>query len=116
VATVELFEAIQPVRKIIMSARTIRPTGNHVLVKPIPVATKTESGLLELPVAYQQPSGQGWVVAVGPGRYDKKGNLIPTDLKPGDKIIYSWLSSVELDHTEDSLVMLDKSQVLGVCQ
>ena len=98
-----------------MSARTIRPTGNKILVKPLPVATHTEGGI-ELPVAYQQPSGQGIVLAVGPGKHDRKGNLIPTDVKTGDKVIYSWINGVELEGETGNLVLLDKNSILGIAQ
>jgi co-chaperonin GroES (HSP10) len=86
-----------------MSARKLRPTGNKVLVRPVPVATHSESGLIELPVAYHQPSGQGIVLAVGP---------LATDLSPGDKVLYSWIDAKELE--DDRVVILDQKSIIGI--
>ena len=81
----------------------IRPTGNKVLVRPLPPATHTAGGI-ELPLAYMQPSGQGLVLAAGPGTYDRKGNFIPTELQPGDRVMFSWINGVEINEQGDKIL------------
>jgi co-chaperonin GroES (HSP10) len=65
----------------------IKLLRDNVLVK---VFTDEASTALVLP-QHLEPYGDGGdyfgeVVAVGPGRRDKKDRLVPVDLKPGQKI------------------------------
>lgn len=65
-----------------------RPYGDRVLVKPGKPEEVTSFGLIIPDTAKEKPE-QGTVVAVGPGRRDDKGALMPLLVKPGDKIMFS---------------------------
>ena len=61
----------------------IRPLQDRVLVKP---SIRQLSEILI--VNNREPFNMGTVVAVGPGKRDKRGNIKPLDAKPGDSIRY----------------------------
>lgn len=89
-----------------MSARTLRPTGKKILVKPLAVASKTEGGLL-LAENWQTPSGQAVVVAIGL-------EIDEPDLKPGATVIFNWMSGVEVEHDGEKCKILRMDELLGV--
>ena len=61
----------------------IRPLQDRVLVKP---SIRQISEVLI--VKNREPFNMGTVVAVGPGKRDKRGNIKPLDAKVGDFIRY----------------------------
>lgn len=65
-----------------------RPYGDRVLVKPGKPEEMTSFGLI-IPESAKEKPEQGTVIAVGPGRRDEDGNLMPLLVKPGDKIMFS---------------------------
>lgn len=89
-----------------MSARKLRPTGKRVLIRPQEPAEQTAGGVL-LPVAYQQPATQGWVVAIG-GRVEQ--------LKPGMLVAYSWINGIEVEHEGKRLRLLPEDGVQAILE
>lgn len=87
-----------------MSARKLRPVGKRLLVDPLPAADKTECGIL-IPGHYLQPSGRATVVSVG--------NKVE-DIRPGDRVIYSWINGVDVQHEDRTLRLLRVEEILGV--
>ena len=63
----------------------LKPLDDRIVVKPNEAETQTASGLVIPDTAKEKPQ-QGSVLAVGPGkRSDTTGELIPLDIKVGDK-------------------------------
>jgi co-chaperonin GroES (HSP10) len=89
-----------------MSARKLRPTGNRVLVEAVPPPEVTKGGIM-LSTAYQQPSTQGTVIAVG-------GAV--QDLKPGMLVAYSWIQSIEVEHEGRNLRLLPELAVQAILE
>ncbi len=100
----------------------IRPLNDWVVIKPVDSGERTASGIIIPEVAKQKPQ-IGVVVAVGPGRYkeekgkgkekEKKKIFVPTEVKPGDKVMYEkyMVSEFELDGQE--VTMIREENILG---
>ena len=58
-----------------------KPKQDFILVQPI---ERTASSIIEV-VLHEKPN-LGTVIAVGPGKIDKRGRLHPLDVKPGDTV------------------------------
>ena len=58
-----------------------RPTQDYILVRPL---ERQHSEALA--VITNEKHCRGTVIAVGPGKRDKRGHLKPLDTKPGDTI------------------------------
>ncbi|MEK7068251.1 MAG: co-chaperone GroES [Patescibacteria group bacterium] len=65
-----------------------RPYGDRVLVRPGKPEEMTSFGLI-IPESAKEKPEQGTVVAVGAGRRDERGTLMPLMVKPGDRIMFS---------------------------
>lgn len=67
---------------------SLRPTGNRVLLEPVPVPAITKGGI-HMPDTWQQPSGTAFVLAVG---------AKCEHVKPGDVVYYSWINAQDIGH------------------
>jgi chaperonin GroES len=91
----------------------IRPLHDRILVKRLEEETKTSGGLF-IPDSAKEKPIQAKVIAVGAGKQDKNGKLIPLDVKAGDKILFSKYSGSEIKvDGEDHLIMREED-VLAV--
>lgn len=67
----------------------IRPIKNYLLVLPSPEKRETASGLIIPDTATSQERSQyGKVVAVGPGKHNDRGELMPMSVRVGDTIVF----------------------------
>jgi len=67
----------------------IRPLTDHILIIPTAREEATKTGILLPETVDKEKSGEGTVVAVGPGKRTPDGKIIPLDVKPGDKVLFS---------------------------
>lgn len=75
-----------------------------MLVEPLEPANKSAGGIM-LAENYLQPSNQGRVVAAGPAC---------VDVQAGDRVIYSWINTIEVEHEGKKLRLLHMDNLLGV--
>ncbi len=90
-----------------------RPLGDRVLVEPLPAETKTRAGLIIPDTASEKPT-RGTVVAVGPGRRDEDGRLLPMDVMAGDTVLYGKWSGTEVKISGKDYVILKETDIFGV--
>ncbi len=64
----------------------LKPLGDRVIIKADEAEETTASGLYLAHDAKEKPQS-GTVLAVGDGKHDKDGNLVPVPVKVGDKVI-----------------------------
>ena len=91
----------------------IRPLHDRIVVKRIEENETTSSGII-IPDSAKEKPQQGEVIAVGNGKRDDEGTLIPLDVKAGDRILFGKYSGSEtkLDGTE--YLIMREDDVLGV--
>lgn len=65
----------------------ITPLSDRVLLRPVEADKITASGIILPDSANKERPSLYEVIAVGPGRTDKNGNEIKTDLKKWDRVI-----------------------------
>ncbi len=92
----------------------IRPLADRVIVKPSEaVESKTAGGIIIPDTAKEKPQ-EGEVVAVGPGRTDDNGKVIPMNVKAGDKVLYSKYGGTEIKYQGDNYLIMSESDILAV--
>ena len=90
-----------------------RPLHDRVVVRRIDAEEKTAGGIIIPDTAKEKPQ-QGEVLAVGPGRRDETGKLVPPDVKAGDQILFGKGSEVKIDGEE--LLIMKESDVMGIVE
>jgi len=92
----------------------IKPLGDRVIVKPSEdVESKTSGGIIIPDTAKEKPQ-EGKIAAVGPGRADDNGKIIPMNLKVGDKVLYSKYGGTEIKYEGENYLIMSESDVLAV--
>jgi chaperonin GroES len=94
-------------------ALSLKPLADRLVVKPIEREEMTKGGIFLPDTAKEKPQ-EGEVLAVGPGRLNDKGTLIPMDVKVGDIVIYSKWGGTELKSEGEEYMILKESDVLAV--
>src|SRR3989338_11357995 len=96
---------------------TIVPIADRVLVKrEEKEVTKSAGGIIIPDTAQKEKSKIGTVVAVGPGRTNDEGQLIPNSIKPGSKIIFNagWDNEVDMGEKDEEYFLVKESDILAV--
>ena len=91
----------------------VAPLADRVVVKPLEEAEQMRGGLYIPDTAKEKPQ-QGEIVAVGPGRFDDKGNRLAVEVKVGDKVLYGKYSGTEVTVEGEQYLILRESDVLAV--
>ncbi len=65
----------------------LRPLHDRVIIKRLDNETKTASGIVIPETAAEKPD-QGEILAVGTGKKDESGKVIPLDVKVGDRVLF----------------------------
>ena len=92
---------------------SLHPLDDRIVVRPSEAEEKTASGLVIPDTAKEKPQ-QGEVLAVGPGRRaENTGELIPLDVKVGDKVVYSKYGGTEITVEGEDLLILTARDVLA---
>ena len=79
----------------------IKPLADHILIEPVKGEEKTKSGIL-LPETSEKQPEQGKVLAVGPGKKNKKGEYISLEVKVGNIVLFSKYgpNEIKIDNKE----------------
>lgn len=91
----------------------IKPLGDKVVIKPLKVEEKTQSGIV-LPGSAQEKPHQGEVIAVGSGVLNDKGERVALEVKPGDKVVYGKFGGTEVKLDEEEVVIIAEKDILVV--
>ncbi len=91
----------------------LKPLGDRVVVESIEQAPTSAGGVILPDTAKEKPQ-EGVIIAVGPGRKTDKGELIPMELKAGDKVIYSKYSGSEIKLDGKEYLIVSEKDVLAI--
>jgi chaperonin GroES len=93
----------------------LKPLADRVVVEPVEKEERTASGII-LPETAKEKPQEGTVVAVGPGRRDDDGKLIPMDVKQGDTVLFAKYAGTEVKIEEKKMLILKESDILAIVE
>lgn len=93
----------------------IKPLADRVVVQLVEAEEKTKGGILLTPSAQEKPQ-VAKVIAVGPGARNDKGELIPMEVKVGDKVITSKYSGTEVKMDGSEYNIVKQSDILAIVE
>lgn len=93
-----------------------RPLGDRVLVRPEVQPEEELRGGIFIPKTAQEKPNNGTIVAVGPGKSQDKGAVIPLDVRVGDKILYGKYSGSELKFEGETFLIMHQEDVIGILE
>lgn len=94
----------------------IIPLGDKVLVKPLSgdEGKKTKSGIIIPETIDKEKPEQGKVVAVGQGRMNDEGKLLPMKVKIGDLVLFSKYGPDEVKIDGEEYFILSEGSILAI--
>ena len=92
-----------------------RPLHDRLLVQRLDGEEKSRGGIIIPDTAKEKPQ-QGRVLAVGPGRRDENGELVPLDVRSGDKVMFAKYAGTEIQIDAEDRVILREEDVLAIVE
>jgi chaperonin GroES len=93
----------------------IRPLQDRVIVKRIEEEEKTKGGIIIPDTAKEKPQ-EGKVVAVGKGKVNEDGKVVPLDVKVNDRILFGKYSGSEITIDGEEHLIMREEDILGVIE
>ena len=90
-----------------------RPLHDRVLVRRIEEDEKTAGGIIIPDTAKEKPS-QGEIVSVGSGARGDDNEIVPLEVKAGDKVLFGKWSGSEVKLDGEELLIMKESDILGI--
>ena len=92
-------------------AGNITPLHDRVLVRRLEEKESVKGGIIIPDTAKEKPQ-EGEVIAVGSGRREK-GELIPLDVKPGDRILFGKYSGSDIKIDDEEYLIMKEDEILA---
>ena len=93
----------------------IRPLHDRVIIKRMEEERMSAGGIVIPDSATEKPV-RGEVIAVGHGKRNDKGDLIPLDVKVGDKVLFGKYSGSEVKVGNEELLVMREEDIMGVVE
>ena len=93
----------------------VRPLQDRVIVRRMEEERKTASGIV-IPDAATEKPDQGEIIAVGNGKVDDNGKLIPMSVKKGDKVLFGKYAGQTFKMDGNEFMTMREDDIIGVVE
>ena len=93
----------------------IKPLGDRVVLEAEEREETTRSGIVLPDTAKEKPQ-EGRIVAAGPGRRLDSGELVPLEVKVGDKVLYAKYAGTEIKLDGKEYLIVREADILAVME
>jgi chaperonin GroES len=93
----------------------VRPLNDRVLIKRLEAKEMVRGGII-IPDSAKEKPMEGEVIAVGPGKMDETGKLMPMSVKAGDKVLVGKYAGTEIKIDEVEHIIVREDEVLGIVE
>ena len=93
----------------------IRPLQDRILVDRLEELATTKGGIIIPDTAKEKPA-EGTIVAVGKGKADNDGKLIPLELQIGDRVLFSKYGGTDVKLDGKDFLIMGQDDVLCVVE
>ena len=94
----------------------IKPISDHILIEPVKEEERTKAGIFLPDTASKEKSEEGTVIAVGPGKRNEKGEIIPISVKVGDKVLFAKYGPNEIKVDNKEYLIATESDILAIIE
>jgi chaperonin GroES len=92
-------------------ASKLIPLADKLVLRPIVQEEVLSSGIV-IPDRAKEKPNQGEIIAVGPGRRDDDGKLVPMDIAVGDRVLYAKYTGQEIKIENEEYIVLAERDLL----
>lgn len=91
----------------------IQPMRDLVLIRRSAPDAASSGGLI-IPELAQVEKYQGQVVAVGPGRRNRKGEPVPLGVAVGDRVLFNSYSGSDIDVNGETHIIMGQNDLIAI--
>jgi chaperonin GroES len=92
-------------------ASKLVPLADKLVLRPIVQEEVLSSGIVIPDTAKEKPN-QGEIIAVGPGRRDDDGKIVPMEVAVGDRVLYAKYTGQEIKIENEEYIVLAERDLL----
>jgi chaperonin GroES len=92
-------------------AVNLTPLHDRVIVRRIEEKETVRGGII-IPDSAKEKPMEGEIIAVGSGKREK-GELVPLDVKPGDRVLFGKYSGTEIKVEDEEYLILREEEILA---
>ena len=94
----------------------IQPCADNILLESVKGEEKTKSGILLPDSANKERPEQGKVIAVGPGKKNKQGVVVPVSIQVGQKVLFSKYGPNEIKVDGKEYLIAKEDDILAIIE
>lgn len=91
----------------------LQPLSNRVLAKRLEPEQTMKGGII-LPDSAKKKQETALIVAVGPGKSDKDGKIIPMPVKVGDTVLMDKYAGQEVTLNDEEYVIVRSDDIIAI--
>jgi len=91
----------------------IKPLSDHIFVEAFNEEKTTKGGIF-IPASSEEKPMIGKVVAVGSGKTNDDGKIIPLRVKTGDKVLFTKYTTSEVKVDEKEYLVIREDDILAI--
>ena len=93
----------------------LKPLNDRVVLKMAEAEETTESGIILSSASKEKPQ-VAEVIAVGPGEKNEKGELVPIEVKKGDKVVINKYAGTEIKLEGEEYIIVRAEDILAIVE
>ncbi|HQF39086.1 MAG TPA: co-chaperone GroES [Opitutaceae bacterium] len=93
--------------------QTIKPLGGRILLKRVEEKEQIKGGII-IPDSAKEKPQEAEVIALGTGKRDDSGKVIPFEVKAGDRVLISKYGGTEVKVDDQTFIIVNEDDILGV--
>lgn len=94
----------------------LKPLSNHIFIEPVEEEKVTASGIVLPETADKEKPMKGKIIAVGLGKKNDKGEIIPMSVKIGDMVLFKKYGPDEIEIEGKKYLVGDEDDVLAILE
>jgi chaperonin GroES len=94
----------------------IRPLQDRVIVKRLDDEDEKTKGGIIIPDTAKEKPQRGKIIAVGKGKQNDDGKVVPLDVKKGDVILFGKYAGSEIKLDGEEHLIMREDDILGVLE
>lgn len=91
----------------------IKPLGDRILVKQFEEEEVKKGGIIIPDTAKEKPQ-KGEIKAVGPGKRNDEGKVMPLELKVGDKVLFAKYGGTEVKIDGEEYLIMREDDIMAI--
>ncbi|MBC8416025.1 MAG: co-chaperone GroES [Candidatus Cloacimonetes bacterium] len=92
----------------------LKPLDDRVVIEIKEELEEKNVGGIIIPDTAKEKPQIGEIIAVGPGKINDEGKIIPVSVKVGDKILYGKYGGTEVDIEDKKYLIISSSDILAI--